>query len=80
MSHQCIHKGDDGEQCPAMVDTGLFCATHAVEDSKPAPGRGGGGGGGGLNKSRLFGESSLLRRMGVVYHHEPPDKKNYPKP
>jgi hypothetical protein len=78
MSNRCIHKDNNGEQCPVMVETGLFCETHAVEDSKPAR-RGGGGGGGLHNKSRLFGESSLLRRMGVVYHHELPDEKDYLK-
>jgi hypothetical protein len=55
-----------------MVETGLFCATHSVEGSKAKARRGGGGGGGG-GLGGKFGES-LIRRIGVVYHHEPPDK------
>jgi len=73
MSKQCIHKETDGQQCPLMVETGLFCKTHSVEASKvkprregPGPGWGSGGGSG----------SSLLRYMGVVYHHGPPHKKD----
>jgi hypothetical protein len=75
MSNRCIHKDDKGEQCPLMVETGLFCETHSVEGSKAKARRGGGGGGGGGGGlGGKFGES-LIRRIGVVYHHEPPDKK-----
>jgi hypothetical protein len=70
MSNRCIHKDEKGEQCPLMVETGLFCATHIADNSKTAPRpRAGGGGGGGRFREFIF------RKLGVVYHHEPEDKK-----
>ena len=76
MSNRCIHKDTNGEQCPVMVETGLFCETHAAEAGKAAPRPGGGGGGGGFGGGggRGFRES-IFRKLGVVYHHEPPEKK-----
>lgn len=67
MSSQCIFKDDKGEQCPEMVDTGLFCTRHSGEASgKPytaneTPVKRTGGGAGGW---------SILGRKGVVYQRK----------
>ena len=68
MSSQCIFKDDKGDQCPEMIETGLFCTKHGGEagkpytaDETPAKSTGGGGGSGGL---------SIMGRTGVVYQRE----------
>jgi hypothetical protein len=75
MSSRCVHKDENGEQCPLMAETGLFCETHTAAENKAAarPKAGGGGGGGGRSMFR----ESIFKKMGVVYHHEPEDKKDY---
>jgi hypothetical protein len=55
-----------------MVETGLFCETHAAEQGKAKPRAGGGGSGGG---GRNIPRESIFSKYGVVYHHEPEDKK-----
>jgi hypothetical protein len=74
MSSRCVHKNEQGEQCPLMAETGLFCETHTAAENKAAvrPKAGGGGGGG-----RSMFRESIFKKMGVVYHHEPEDKKDY---
>jgi hypothetical protein len=78
MSSRCIHREANGEQCPNMTDAGLFCTIHAEEGTaRPADvkRRGGGGGGGGSLSGRggRFRES-IFKRIGMVYHHEPPNR------
>jgi hypothetical protein len=73
MGKRCIYKEGDGQQCPNSVESGLYCDTHSGEGNKAKRRRGGGGGPG---WGPGISENSLLRYMGVVYHHEPPHKKD----
>jgi hypothetical protein len=44
MSSRCIHRDEDGEQCPRLTDIGLFCTIHVEEGAvRPADVKPGGG-------------------------------------